>query len=164
MRRIYHSVCKFNKSRLTVAMALVLMSVVIGLLVSSPAHSQPAGPVGVFMRAKLEHSQKILEGLALRKHDQIAKGARELVALSNAAEWQVFDTEDFVQHSKEFRRSATALEKAAKEQNLDGAALAYMDVTLKCVNCHKYVRGVRMAGLDLKDATDRLFQSAPNGD
>jgi len=110
------------------------------------------------MRAKLEHSQKILEGLALRKHDQIAKSAKELVALSNAAEWQVFDTEDYLQHSKEFRRSAAALEKAAQERNLDGAALAYMDLTLKCVNCHKYVRGVRMAHIDLQDATHQLSQ------
>ena len=28
---------------------------------------------------------------------------------------------------------------------LTKAALAYVDVTMKCVNCHKYVRQVRMA-------------------
>ena len=42
----------------------------------------------------------------------------------------------------------------AKEQReaglpiLEAAALGYVDVTLKCVNCHKYVRKARMAGLE----------------
>ena len=30
----------------------------------------------------------------------------------------------------------------------DATVLAYMDVTMKCVNCHKYVRSIRMAKLD----------------
>lgn len=110
-----------------------------------------AGPVGKFMQAKLEHSQKVLEGLALRDFPRIATNARELAALSQAAEWHVFDTEDYVRQSQEFRRTALTLEKTAQERNLDGVALAYLDLTMKCVACHKYVRGVRMAGLDSGD-------------
>ena len=39
--------------------------------------------------------------------------------------------------------------KSAKDKNLDGAALTYVELTRTCVKCHKYVREVRQAGLDL---------------
>ena len=32
------------------------------------------------------------------------------------------------------------MSKAADEQNLDAAALAYVQLTLNCVDCHKHVR------------------------
>jgi hypothetical protein len=39
------------------------------------------------------------------------------------------------------------MEREARQKNLDGAALKYVELSLKCVNCHKYVRGVRMAAI-----------------
>jgi hypothetical protein len=33
----------------------------------------------------------------------------------------------------------------AKKKNLDQATVAYNQLTTKCVQCHKYVRSVRMA-------------------
>ena len=43
------------------------------------------------------------------------------------------------------RRIAEKLEKSAKDKRLDGATLAYVDMTLSCVECHKYVRNVLIA-------------------
>ena len=40
-----------------------------------------------------------------------------------------------------FRRQANALTKAAQEKNLDAATLAYVRLTMSCVDCHKFVRG-----------------------
>ncbi len=96
--------------------------------------------VGVFMRAKLAHSQNVLEGLTTEDYDLIEKGAQQLALASLDSNWQVLQTEDYARQSAEFRRSCGTLRDAAKAQNLDGAALAWMDVTLKCVQCHKYVR------------------------
>ena len=48
-----------------------------------------------FMRAKLKHSQEIVEGLALENFDQIAKNAQRLALLSHATNWQVFQTEEY---------------------------------------------------------------------
>ncbi len=96
--------------------------------------------VAVFMRAKLAHSQNVLEGLATEDFDLIERGAQELALASLDSNWQVLQTEDYVRQSAEFRRSCGTLRDAAKAKNLDGAALAWMDVTLKCVQCHKYVR------------------------
>ncbi len=105
-----------------------------------------------FMRVKLTHSQKVLEGLTTNDFDLISKSAAELKLLSQSSAWEVMTTEDYIAQSSEFRRATEALSKAAEKKNLDAAALAYMDVTMKCVNCHKYVRGVRTAGPDLRGA------------
>ncbi len=100
---------------------------------------EPAQPKDL-MRAKLAHSQKVLEGVATSDFGQIAKHAEELIAISKALEWQVIKTARYQLHSSEFRRSAELLMEQAKDKNLDGAALAYVDLTLNCVKCHKYVR------------------------
>jgi cytochrome c556 len=107
-----------------------------------PAADEPGEPdkVAVFMRAKLGHSQNVLEGLAVEDYELIEKGAHDLALASQASSWQVLQTEDYARHSDEFRRSCNALRAAAKARNLDGAALAWMEVTMKCIQCHKYVR------------------------
>ena len=113
------------------------------------ADPQPPTPnhVANFMRLKLDHAQKILEGIVLEDYEKIDKQAQHLSLLSQAASWQVLQTPEYLQHSGEFRRAANAVSAAAKDKNLDGAALAYMEMTMKCVNCHKYVRDMRLASL-----------------
>ena len=111
----------------------------VGLPVASGQPPQ-ADRVAAFMRAKLAHSQNVLEGLAVEDFGLIARGAHDLSLASQDSNWQVLQTEDYVRQSAEFRRSCDALKKAAQEKNLDGATLAWVEVTLKCVQCHKYVR------------------------
>ena len=134
--------------------SLFVLLASIGLLASSGL-GQQRGDNREFMRAKLDHSQKVLEGLALEDFDMIAKHGQELSLLSLAASWQVLETMEYQQQSVEFRRAADALTEAAKKKNLDGAALAYVEVTMKCVNCHKYVRGTRMAKLETPSDANR---------
>ncbi|MBS0260781.1 MAG: hypothetical protein JSS02_02395 [Planctomycetes bacterium] len=99
----------------------------------------------LFMRKKLEASQNILEGLAVEDFDMIATGARQLKTTSAAAEFMVVNDPMYAQHADEFRRIADKLEKSAKEKRLDGATLAYVDMTMSCVECHKFVRNILLA-------------------
>ncbi|HWA98906.1 MAG TPA: hypothetical protein VG713_10460 [Pirellulales bacterium] len=126
-----------------VATVAVLASV-IGV-VAAQNGSPRANDVSAFMQLKLDHSKYVLEGIVLEDYPQIAKHAQSLALLSEDAAWQVFQTPEYLRHSNEFRRAAEGLVAAAKDQNIDAATLAYMDTTIKCVNCHKYVRDVRMA-------------------
>ncbi len=75
--------------------------------------------------------------------------------LSLAETWQVFETPEYVEYSRKFRNAADALTEAAKEKNLDEATMAYNQVTTQCVECHKYMRDMRMAGLE-RDVPQRL--------
>jgi hypothetical protein len=125
----------------------VAVGAILACLLAPLALSQkPDKPdVKDFMRGKLIHMQKVLEGVTTEDYDLIRKDANQLVLLSHATEWRVLATPEYQQHSAEFRRAAQAVVDAAKKKNLDGAALAYVDMTMKCVTCHKYVRSVRMA-------------------
>ena len=98
-----------------------------------------------FMRLKLNHSQRVLEGIALEDFDLIAKNAQQLGLLAQDENWRVYQTLEYRQHSADFQRIASELTKAARAKNLDGATLAYMQLTMSCVNCHKYTRSVHMA-------------------
>jgi hypothetical protein len=40
----------------------------------------------------------------------------------------------------EFRRNAQELMEAGQQKNLNAASLAYVQMTLSCVNCHKLIR------------------------
>lgn len=106
-----------------------------------------ADDVATFMQAKLTHSKNVLAGLATEDYDLIAKESQQLTLLSLDTDWQVLQTAEYRRLSLEFRKTSQTLTEAATNKNLDGATLAYVDMTLKCVQCHKYVRSVDKARL-----------------
>jgi len=112
------------------------------------------------MRKKLEHAQKVLEGVALKDFDLIARHGEELMLLSQQAEWHVLKTPRYEVSSNEFRRSVDELIQKAKDKNLDGAALSYVEMTLACVKCHKHVREARMTRLDLPTGPESFSAEA----
>jgi cytochrome c556 len=134
--------CRNFFSRLIPVIAVSVALTAGGVWLAATAADGPPQPdkVAAFMRAKLAHSQDVLEGLTTEDFELIEKGAQELALASLDSNWQVLQTEDYVRQSAEFRRACGSLRDAAKAKNLDGATLAWMDVTLKCVQCHKYVR------------------------
>jgi hypothetical protein len=123
-----------------------MLALIFGGLLVAAGNSEPPPPnkVGDYMRVKLTHCQKVLEGLTIEDFDEIAKNSQAMSLLSQTSNWQVLQTAEYLQQSQDFRRTADAVTEAAKKKNLDGAALAYVELTMKCINCHKYVRGVRM--------------------
>ena len=94
-----------------------------------------------FMERKLDRAREIVEGLATEDYDMISKSAQGLMLLSHETEWKVVKGETYAQMSAEFRESAKRLRDTANKENLDGSTLAYFEVTLNCVRCHKYIRG-----------------------
>lgn len=101
--------------------------------------------ISKFMRAKLGASQNVLEGLVTEDFDKIQKGGDIMLVMSKAADWQVIQGPTYAQYSGEFRRSVDRMVKMAKKKQLDSAALSYMQVTMTCINCHKYVKNAKVA-------------------
>ena len=93
-----------------------------------------------FMQRKLDASRQIVEGLAIEDFDKISRAAQDLMLLSHEADWNVIQTQPYFGMSSEFRGAAERLRDSANDSNLDGATLAYFEVTLSCVRCHKYIR------------------------
>lgn len=110
------------------------------LAVASFAQDPKPDQVRDFMRPKVTHAQQVLEGLAREDFDRVAKNSQQLSLLSQASQWQVLQTPDYLRLSREFRRIADRLTEAGDHQHRSAAVLAYTELTLKCVECHKYVR------------------------
>ena len=99
--------------------------------------------LSAFMKAKLGHSGKILEALTREDFELLGKNSQAMSLLCEDETWMVLQTPEYRERSNEFRRSVNAITEAARHKNLDAATLAYVDATLKCVACHKYVRQSR---------------------
>jgi cytochrome c556 len=114
--------------------------------------AQPKVPLATkeFMREKLEHSQKLLGALATEDYFTLGKISQRLGTMTQEANWQAFQNPDYTQFSANFRSHANALSKAANEKNIDAATLAYVRMTMSCVDCHKFVRGRLVAGIRLE--------------
>ena len=91
------------------------------------------------MQKKLEYSGKILAGLAREDFEEIGKNARSMNALTQMEKW-VRGTAEYRTQLRIFQNANEQLIRMADEEKLDGAALAYVQLTLSCVNCHKAVR------------------------
>ena len=130
---------------------ILLLAFVVAIAMAitvSVAQSERNRAAKEFMRDKLELSQRVLEGLATEDYDLIiAKGAK-LSAMSKEADWRVFENPDYDQQSALFRRHVDSLVKAARKKDLDAATLAYVRVTMSCVDCHKLVRGKLVASAE----------------
>ncbi len=101
---------------------------------SDPSHVKP------LMKMKLERAKNILEGVVLEDFDKIASNARALKLLSMESGWNVYQTEQYISHSNDFRRSVDTLAQAAEDKNINLATLGYVALTVRCVECHTYLR------------------------
>jgi hypothetical protein len=140
--------------KLRTVLTLLILAFVVSPLVGDGQLPKNQGgdskKVSELMRKKLQHAQKVLEGIALNDFDEILNHADALMQLTKEIEWQVLKTPRYQVQSNEFRRAVENLQEKATQKNLDGAALGYVELTLSCVKCHKYVREARMTRLDGK--------------
>ena len=117
---------------------LVVFSVGAGTLFSGYQEQQQILPnTAPFMQRKLDDAGEILAGLATEDFQKIGKASQDMMVLSHEADWNVFQTPEYLRMSSEFRSSAERLRDVANESNLDGATLAYFEVTLNCPSCHQ---------------------------
>lgn len=104
-----------------------------------------AQPLDTVMRQKLDQAQRVLAAIVLEDFDAVEDAATRLGRLTEASGWSVLRSPEYAGHSADFLRATQAMAEAARQRSIDATALEYVNVTLKCVQCHKYVRGARMA-------------------
>jgi len=135
---------KFINHRLSLLLVTLLIAVSASVIL---AQSQRSRAAKEFMRDKLELSQRVLEGLVTEDYDLIFAKATTLSAMTQEADWRVFENPDYDRFSADFRRQVDAVKRAARNKNLEGATLAYTKATMSCVECHKFVRGRKVASI-----------------
>lgn len=75
-----------------------------------------------------------------RNRDMIEKHSQSLHLVSREAGWNVLATPTYLRLSEDFRATTTQLERAAEKKNLDAVGLAYVKLSISCIECHRYAR------------------------
>ena len=100
----------------------------------------PAARLSPLMQMKLDKSKLILEGLTLEDYEKIGKNARALRLLSTESSWNVIQTKEYATQSRDVQRTCDLISEAAREKAISRAALGYVAMTVRCVECHAYMR------------------------
>ena len=90
---------------------------------------------------KLHYAQGALEAITTENYSLLATNAQKLGALTKEVSWRIRHTPEYERLTTDFRRQTDALTKAARDKNVDLATVAYFQMTVSCVTCHKYLRG-----------------------
>jgi hypothetical protein len=92
------------------------------------------------MKQKLDHAQRVFCALAKNELETAASNASSLAALTRDARWRRSETPEYMSRSVEFERTATTLADMANTKNSEGAALAWVQLTAQCLDCHRWLR------------------------
>lgn len=102
------------------------------------------------MRMKLDRSKAILEGLTLEDFDKIAANARALKLLSTESGWNVIQTKEYASQSRDFQRAVDLVADAAGDRDIHRATMGYVALTVRCVECHSYMRKYQVELMSLE--------------
>jgi len=96
-----------------------------------------------WMKRKLEHAQNILAGLTKADFDLIADNAKSMQFLGYLEKWERADQPAYKRQVVYFEMANQEVIRQAGEKNLAGVTLAYNQLTVSCVQCHKVVRDLQ---------------------
>jgi hypothetical protein len=121
------------------------------ILITAPLAVQPTRgddqqdkekAASIWMKMKLSATQNILAGLTKGDFEAIDKNAQSMLFVDHLEKWLRADTPGYNMKLKDFEYANKSLRLAAHEKNIDGATIAYIQLTLSCVECHKLIRDV----------------------
>src|SRR5262245_56097522 len=94
------------------------------------------------MQVKLQRFQALLEAITKEDYKAMEANASSLARIGEMTAFlRAYKTEEYEVQARAFKRAAATLAAKAEDKNLDGATLAYLDMTMGCVKCHNHFRG-----------------------
>ena len=131
-------------TRLRLLMLVLISAAAVVTLAAEPAKdTKEQKALGTLMEKKLEYSQQVLAGLTREDYDLVVKNAKAMNLIKELQKFFRADTPEYFAQLNIFEFANNELVRLAEEKNLDGMSTAYVQLTLSCVNCHKYVRAHR---------------------
>jgi hypothetical protein len=103
-------------------------------------NESPETQPSVWMRKKLEYSRNILAGLASEDFDKVAANAQSMQGMSRFEGFLRGKMPGYRTQLEVFQDANEEIIRQAQKDNIEGAALAYTQLTISCVNCHKQLR------------------------
>ena len=111
-----------------------------GALADDPAPDKAERKPDVWMQKKLKYSQQILAGIAAGDFDQIAKSGDTLKGMDKIESFIRARTPRYRVQLQLFQDANEEIMRQADAENLEGVTLAFNQLTISCVNCHKHLR------------------------
>jgi hypothetical protein len=108
-----------------------------------PTDVRRSATLDQFMARKLDLSHSLLNSLVSGDLPAAAEDAQRVSMLCLDEDWNIIKTPEYAERSADFRRTANAIAKGAREKNLAAAQLAYVQLVGQCFSCHEYVRDAR---------------------
>jgi hypothetical protein len=127
-----------------VAVRLGMAILVIAVTAGPSPSAQPARMKQV-MRAKLDHSQRILEAVVTSDWPLLDRESRAMASIVRDPAWSSLAMPEYGRHSEAFLRATDDLMEAARLRDLERASLGFISLTTSCVNCHRYLARARVA-------------------
>lgn len=141
-------------NRISLALSVVCFTVIGCLSVmraEEPAQAAPQAedapkaetdnqPMSFWMAKKLDHSQGILRALAEADFEAIAEHAQQLERLNQVEGFVRRRNPEYTAHVQLFARISKEIAQQAERENIEGATLAFNQLTVSCVRCHQTLR------------------------
>ena len=107
---------------------------------NDPAAEGDTTHTSFWMEKKLEHSQAILRALAMGDFEDVRYNASRLKLLNRVEGFVRRKNPEYRVHLNTFSRVSAEIERQAEKKNIEGATLAFNQLTVSCVDCHKSMR------------------------
>ncbi len=120
------------------------LTIVMLLLAAGAAGAQTARTAPM-MRQKLAHTQRLLEALTTSNYELLARESAELSRIAESPRWAELKTRELRPSTDGFLKAVADLAAASKERDLDAAAASYSTLVTTCYQCHKRLKGMRIA-------------------
>jgi len=117
----------------------------VGLVLETGLEGQTTA-LNRVMRNKLADAQGVLAAVVTSNWAELERRSKALAAATDDPAWLVLKTPEYTRQSEAFVRAANDLVDAAARRDQEAAPLAYVALTMRCVQCHRYVARARIAG------------------
>lgn len=104
----------------------------------------------IWMKKKLDYSQNILAGVTAEDFDKIADNARAMKGLGKFEAFVRSRNQAYSRQLQIFNEVNDEIIRQADNDNVEGVALAFTQLTINCINCHKALRQHAKAGEEKK--------------
>jgi hypothetical protein len=96
--------------------------------------------MSVWMKKKLDYSQALLAALAMGDFEAIKTNGNQMKLLNRVEGFVRRRNPTYKKQIRMFEESCQAIVDSAAEQDLSGATLAFNQLTVNCVQCHRTLR------------------------
>jgi hypothetical protein len=97
------------------------------------------------MRQKLVDAQGVLSAVVTSNWKELERSSRALAKATEDPAWLVLRTPEYTKQSEAFVFAVNELVDAASRRDAEATPLAYAALTMRCVQCHRYVARARLA-------------------